>query len=593
MKDNKLEIIRHSYSHLLAAAVKELWPKAKLAIGPAIEDGFYYDFDFGKDTNDTNVKRITRISENDLGRIEKKMKEIIKKNLKFERSELSVKEAMAREKKAGEKYKMELIADLKKNPSTGSGQRKKVSYYQVGNFIDLCRGPHVKSTSELKSGSFKLTKLAGAYWRGDEKNKMLTRIYGIAFNNKKELDDYLTMMEEAEKRDHKKLGRELDLFSFHPEAPGSAFWHPKGMVIWNILEGLGKSLRQKYGSVEIQTPILAKTILWHQSGHWDHYQDSMFHFKINNDEYALKPMDCPFNIKLYLEKQRSYRELPIRYSEIGRVFRNEKSGELNGLFRVQHVTQDDAHIFAREDQVETEIQSLLKMVKEYYAIFKIEPKFFFADRPEDFMGEIVTWNKAEKSLQNALKKEKIKYGLKEKDGAFYGPKIDININDALGRSWQLATIQLDFQLPKRFKLEYIDKDGKKKTPVMIHAAIFGSFERFIGILTEHYAGAFPVWLSPVQIKILSVGEAHIKYCQELVEEFKVHGLRAECDEGSETVGNKIRMAISEKVPYILVVGDKEMKSNKLAVRDRGENKTRELGKDKFIEEVKKLVEERR
>ncbi|MCK4553433.1 threonine--tRNA ligase, partial [Candidatus Parcubacteria bacterium] len=546
-KNNKQsEVMRHSLSHIMAAAVSEIWPDVKFAIGPAIENGFYYDFDFGPSA--TLPATILgagmageKIGEDDLSKIEKKMNYLIKQNLKFEKFEIDVDDAIKQEKKEGQIYKVELIKELKKD------NENKVIYYKVGNFKDLCRGPHIESTGKIAKGSFKLTKLAGAYWKGDEKNKMLTRVYGVAFKTKKELDEYLKMMEEAEKRDHKKLGKELDLFTFHPEAPGSAFWHPKGMIIWNILESLGKSLRKKYGGVEIQTPILAKSILWKKSGHWDHYKNDMFHFNVGDEIYALKPMDCPFNIKLYQEKQRSYRDLPIRYCEIGRVFRNEKSGELNGLFRVQHVTQDDAHIFCMESQIEQEIITLLKMVKEYYAIFKIEPQFYFADRPENYMGEISTWNKAEKALVNALKKEKVKYGLKEKDGAFYGPKIDININDALGRSWQLATIQLDFQLPQRFDLEYIDKKGAKKTPVIIHAAIFGSLERFIGIITEHYAGAFPIWLSPVQVKIISVGEGHKKYCHKLADEFRGHEIRVEVDDANETVGNKIRKATKEKM----------------------------------------------
>jgi len=573
---DKAEIKRHSLAHIMAAAVKTIWPKVKLAIGPAIDNGFYYDIDFGD----------KKVGEEDLKNIEKKMKHLIKQNLKFESRELEIDKAIDKEKKEGQIYKVELLEDLKKEGE------KKVSYYKVGEFEDLCRGPHVKSSGQLENDTFKLIKLAGAYWRGDEKNKMLTRIYGVAFRSEIELKNYLEMLAEAAKRDHKKLGRELDLFTFHSEAPGSAFWHPKGMVIWNELEHLGKKLREKYGSVEIQTPILAKGMLWKKSGHWEHYEDSMFHFMVNNESYVIKPMDCPFNILLYQEKQRSYKELPIRYSEIGRVFRNEKSGELNGLFRVQHVTQDDAHIFTREDQVEDEIQALLKMVKEYYAIFNIEPKFFFANRPDDYLGKASNWDKAEKALQNALRKEKIKYGLKEKDGAFYGPKIDINIDDALGRSWQLATIQLDFQLPERFCLEYINRDGQKEIPVIIHAAIFGSLERFIGILTEHYAGAFPVWLSPVQVKFISVGEKHINCAQELAQEFKKQGIRTELDESDETVGNKIRKAVQEKVPYILVIGDKEIKSAKLCVRDRGQQKTREIKKDKFIKEVKEKINKR-
>lgn len=566
-KNNKLKALRHSLSHIMMQALVYLY-KAIPGVGPDIDNGFYHDFD---------AKH--QVTEDDLVKIEKEMRKIIKENLPIKKKVMTMDEGIKFLKKKGYKYTAELAQDLKREGED------KISFYQQSDFINMCKGPHLKSTSAINTDAFKLTKIAGAYWKGDEKNKMIQRIYGVAFATKKELDEYLKMMEEAEKRDHKKLGKELDLFTFHPEAPGSAFWHAKGMIIWNILESLGKSIRKKYGSVEIQTPILAKTILWKKSGHWEHYKDSMFHFKVGGEGYTIKPMDCPFNIMLYQEKQRSYKDLPIRFSEIGRVFRNEKSGELNGLLRVQHVTQDDAHIFCMESQIEQEIITLLKMVKEYYAIFKIEPNFYFANRPDDYMGEVSTWNKAERALVNALNKERIKYGLKDKDGAFYGPKIDINIDDALGRSWQLATIQLDFQLPQRFNLEYIDKNGNKKTPVMIHAAIFGSLERFIGIMTEHYAGAFPVWLSPVQVKIISVGAGHIEYCHKLTEEFKENEIRVEVDDANETVGNKIRKATKEKVPYMLVIGDKEMSSDKLAVRDRGNDKVRQVGEKKFIEEI--------
>lgn len=574
---NKLEMMRHSLSHIMAAAVLKLWPKVKFAIGPAVDNGFYYDFDFG------NIK----IGEEDLKKVEEEMKKIVKANLPFEKSELLIAKAQAREKKSGQTYKLELAQDLKKQGE------KSVSYYKQGDFEDLCRGPHLKSTGQVQNGSWKLDKLAGAYWRGDEKNKMLTRIYGIAFATKAELDNYLKMMEEAEKRDHKKQGRELDLFSFHPEAPGSAFWHPKGMIIWNELEKFGKFLRKKYNYQEIQTPILAKSSLWKTSGHWDHYKASMFYFDVEKETYCLKPMDCPFNIKIYQTQPRSYKELPIRYTEIGRILRNEKSGELNGLLRVRHLTQDDSHIFLMKNQVGQEISTLIKMTKEYYGIFGIKPEFFLSTRPEDFTGEVKDWDEAEKDLKDALKKEKVVYEIKEKDGAFYGPKIDIDIKDALGRSWQLATIQLDFQLPQKFSLDYVDSDGQKKRPVMIHAAVFGSFERFIGIILEHFAGAFPVWLSPVQVKIVSVGASHVEFCKKLAAEFELENIRVEVDESDETVGNKIRKAVAEKVRYMLVIGDREMASNKLSVRDRGEKMTREIGKKEFIQEIKKKIKERK
>ncbi len=571
--ENKLDILRHSTAHILAAAVLELFPKAKFGIGPNIDDGFYYDFDLPR----------TLIPE-DLPLLEEKMRTIIKANHPFERSEIDAKKAVKLFQEAKQDYKVELINDLVKNEKA-----KEVTIYKSGPFVDLCRGPHLDSTGEIKADAFKLTKIAGAYWRGSEKNKMLQRIYGTTWESKAELAAYLRKAEEADKRDHKKIGRELDLFTFHPEAPGSAFWHPKGMVIWNKLEKLGKSLRKKYGCQEIQTPILAKSILWKTSGHWEHYKDSMFHFKIQEDEYAIKPMDCPFNIKLYQEKSHSYRELPIRYSEIGRVFRNEKSGELNGLLRVQHITQDDAHIFFTPEQSEEEIKMLLKMVKEYYGIFKIEPKFFLATRPdENFMGEIKTWDKAEKNLANALKDEKVQYEIKEKDAAFYGPKIDIDIKDALGRKWQLATIQLDFQLPQRFGLEYIDSQGKKKTPVMIHAAVFGAFERFIGIMTEHYAGAFPVWLAPEQVWILPVGSRHEEYAFKVADVLGAGNIRVIVKNENETIGKKIREGEKQKIPYLLVVGDKEIAADSVAVRERGKG---DLGPMKLGDFSKKIKEE--
>lgn len=571
---SSLEVMRHSLSHILAMAVLDMFPEGKLAIGPAIENGFYYDFDLPR----------TLIPE-DLPLLEKKMKHIVKQNLKFERQDMPIDEALKISKKAKQPYKTELIEDLKK-----AGE-KKVSFYKTGEFIDLCEGPHVDSTNKL--GAFTLSHTAGAYWKGDEKNKMLQRIYAYAFETQKELDYFLNNQEEAKKRDHKKIGQTLNLFSFHPEAPGSAFWHPKGMIIWNELESLGKSIRKKYGNEEIQTPILAKNTLWKTSGHWDHYKEDMFHFKVEKEIYVLKPMDCPFNIKIYQEKLRSYRDLPIRYTEIGRVLRNEKSGQLNGLFRVRHITQDDAHIFCTKEQVEDEIVSLLKMVKEYYKIFDIKPQFYFSTRPENFMGEKKEWDKAEKNLENALKKEKVTYVLKEKDGAFYGPKIDVDIEDSLGRKWQLATIQLDFQLPERFKIDYVDEKGKQKRPVIIHAAIFGGLERFIGVLIEHYGGDFPLWLAPVQVKVIPVSEKFEKFARGVEKEMKDGGLRVEFDESDESVGKKIRNAEMQKIPYMLVIGEKEVKSKKLAVRSRKDGDLGQIDTKKLIEKLRKEVEEKK
>lgn len=573
--NSKLETVRHSLSHIMAAAVLEMFPEAKLGIGPAIENGFYYDFDLPR----------TLIPE-DLPILEEKMRKIIGKDSPFQRTEVPIDDASKEAKTKKETYKLELLEELK------TQKTKTVSFYRTDDFVDLCKGPHVASTGKV--GAFKLTKISGAYWRGDEKNKMLQRIYGVAFETEKELDEYLKNMEEAEKRDHRKLGKELDLFSFHSEAPGAAFWHPKGMIIWNELEKFGKSLRKKYGSEEIQTPVLAKNTLWQTSGHWDHYKDEMYHFKIEDEVYAIKPMDCPFNIKIYQERNRSYKNLPIRYTETGRVMRNEKSGQLNGLFRVRQLTQDDAHIFCTEEQVEKEIVTLIKMVKEYYKVFDIKPEFFFSTRPEDFMGEKKTWNKAEKNLENALKKEKVAYEVKEADGAFYGPKVDIDIKDALGRRWQLATIQLDFQLPQRFKLEYTGEDGSKKTPVMIHAAIFGSYERFIGILTEHFGGAFPLWLAPVQAIIIPISDKkHLNYSLKIAEELKENEFRVELDDRAESMGKKIREAELQKIPYMIIVGDKEMEAKKISVRSLKSGDLGQKDLQKFIEKIEEEINEKK
>lgn len=590
MKKNNLEIIRHSAAHVLAAAILEMFPEAKFGIGPAIENGFYYDFDLPR----------TLIPE-DLPILEEKMKNIIKANFPFEKEEISAGNALEHFKKLGQPYKLELIKDIISDYTLSTDRSKvynekdtTVSVYKTNGFIDLCSGPHLDSTGEINADAVKLTKISGAYWKGNEKNKQLQRIYGVVFETKKELDEYLKNMEEAQTRDHKKIGRDLDLYSFHPEAPGSAFWHPKGMLIWNTLENLGKSLRKKYGYAEIQTPILAKRKLWEVSGHWDHYQDSMFHFEVDKETYCIKPMDCPFNIKIYAEKQRSYKELPIRYAEIGRVMRNEKSGELNGLLRVRHITQDDSHIFLTKDQVKDEILLLLKMAREYYNCFGIEPEFFLSTRPEDFMGEIKDWDEAEKDLEGALKKAKVKYEVKEKDGAFYGPKIDIDIKDALGRRWQLATIQLDFQLPGRFGIEYVDRDGKKKTPVLIHAAIFGAFERFIGIITEHFAGAFPVWLSPVQAVVIPVSEEKFgDYASQVKEKLMAAGIRVELDNSKESLGKRISEAEKQKIPYMLVVGEKEMNSESVAVRSRDGKKQEVIKLDEFIEKIAREINDKK
>lgn len=567
-KKYEIEIIRHSLSHVLAAAVLEMFPEAKLGIGPAIDNGFYYDFELPR----------TLIPE-DLSILEEKMRSFIKQDLPFEKVEIKSAEAIKRLRETDQKYKLELIEDLK---SLGESD---VSLYKTGDFVDLCKGPHVSSTADLSKVSWKLDKIAGAYWKGNEKNKMLQRIYAIAFDSDQEFNDYIKLREEAEKRDHKRIGTDLDLFSFHGECPGMPFWHEKGMVIWNQLEAFGKKLRKKYGYIEIKTPILAKNSLWITSGHWDHYRDGMFTFEIDNDTYGVKPMDCPFNILIYNTKQRSYRDLPMRYTEIGRVFRKEKSGELNGLLRVQEITQDDSHILLRADQVEEEIGRLIDMTGDFYSKLGLTPKFFLSTRPDDYIGEIEMWDKAESDLRNTLKIKNIEYDLKEKDGAFYGPKIDVNVSDALGRSWQVATIQLDFQLPGRFGCSYINENGDKETPVMIHAAIFGSFERMIGILLEHYSGALPGWLAPIQVIILPIADRHLNYARKLVAKLREQQVRVELDERTESVGKKIREAEMQKIPFMLIVGDKEIEADAVSVRKYGEG---DMGQSKLDEIISRL-----
>lgn len=568
MENNNIETARHSLSHILAAAVLEMFPEAKLGIGPSVDNGFYYDFDLPR----------TLIPE-DLAILEERMKKIIGKSLSFEKVDVPIEEALKKLKDSRQEYKCELVEDLKKEGE------EQVSLYKTGDFIDLCRGPHLGSTDELKSVAWKLDKISGAYWRGSEDNKMLQRIYALAFETQEELDRYIKNREEAEKRDHKRIGVDQDLFSFHPECPGMPFWHEKGMLIWNQLESLGKSIRKKYGYIEIKTPILAKNSLWITSGHWDHYRDDMFTFKLENDTYGIKPMDCPFDILIYKTRQRSYRDLPLRYTEIGRVYRKEKSGELNGLLRVQEITQDDSHILLREDQAGDEIGRLIEMTKEFYSKLGLEPKFFLSTRPDDFMGKIESWEKAEDDLKKTLAAKGIEYELKDKDGAFYGPKIDVNAEDALGRSWQVATIQLDFQLPGRFGCEYIDENGDKQTPVMIHAAIFGSFERMVGILLEHYAGALPVWLAPIQAIILPISDKVMDYAKNKLEELQEAGVRATIDDRNESIGKKIRDAELNKIPFMIVLGEKEKDSGKAALRRYGEGDKGQLSVDEIISQI--------
>lgn len=574
-----LEMLRHSLSHVMAAAIKELYPQALFAIGPSIENGFYYDVDFGE----------VKISEEELVLIEKKMAYLIKQNLKFERSELAIEEALKAAKSEGQIYKEELIRDLKAAGETA------VSFYALGAFTDLCRGPHVDNTNKIKTGSYKLTKVAGAYWRGSEKNKMLTRIYGVAFETKVELDEYLKQLEEAMKRDHRKLGKELDLFMMHELAPGMPFFLPNGMVIMNELAKFVRELSWGDGYREVRTPQILNSELWKISGHWGHYKDDMFcmHHAEDNIDLGVKPMNCPAHMLIFERDVHSYKELPLRIAEITTLYRNEKSGTLQGLTRVRSLSQDDTHIFAREEQIFSEILTLLEKIKTIYKVFGLTiDEIHLSTRPNDFLGEKATWDQAEEALKSALASAQFEYKINEGDGAFYGPKIDVKVKDVIGRQWQLATIQLDYQMPQRFKLEYIDEEGKGKTPVVIHRAILGSMERFFGIIIEQYAGAFPVWLSPTQVKIISVGESHHEHCHNLATELKSWGIRTEVDDKNETVGNKTRKAVNEKVPYILVVGDQEMQSENLSIRDRGSREMRTLPKSDFINEVQDKVKNR-
>jgi threonyl-tRNA synthetase len=574
---SEVEVKRHSLAHLLATAILEKYPSAKLAIGPSIENGFYYDVDFGEE----------KIVESNLRDFEKQMARLAKQNLKFERTEKNIDEALAEAQKNNDPYKAELIADLKTKGETV------VSFYSVGKFTDLCRGPHVENTGSIKPGSFKLDKLAGAYWRGDEKNKMLTRIYGLAYNTKEELDAYLTLMAEAEKRDHRKLGKELDIFMNHEFAPGMPFFLPKGMTILQELTKFVRAHSYGEGYSEVRTPQLLNADLWKISGHWEHYQEDMFclHHAEDDIDMGIKPMNCPAHMLVFKRDIRSYRDLPLRLAEVTTLYRNEKSGTLHGLTRVRSLSQDDCHIFVRPEQIMAEISELLSKIKKIYTIFNLQiDEIHLSTRPEHFLGEKAVWDEAEANLKQALESADLIYKINEGDGAFYGPKIDVKVKDAIGRQWQLATIQLDFQLPLRFELKYTDTDGSPKTPVVIHRALLGSMERFLGVIIEHYSGAFPVWLSPVQVKLVSVSETHLPFCKTLAAEFKTAGIRVEVDEDNETVGNKIRKAVNEKVPYMLVIGDKEAEAPVLSIRDRGSREAREISKDDFFKEIKEKIE---
>lgn len=565
------DIFWHTSSHVMAFAIQNLFPDAKFAIGPAIANGFYYDIDTEH-----------RFVPEDLPLIEEEMGKIIKAGYEVERIEISRDEALKLFKEKKEPYKVELIEGLPED--------ELITLYKIGEFIDLCRGPHLKDIKKIKA--IKLLSIAGAYWRGDEKNKMLQRIYGIAFEKKKELDDYVALQEEAAKRDHRKLGKELDLFSLHEEGPGFPFFHPKGMVLRTIIEDFLRKELTKAGYGEIKTPLILNEALWHQSGHWDHYQDNMYFTQIDGEDYAIKPMNCPGSIIVYKSKMYSYRDFPLKLSEFGQVHRHELSGALHGLFRVRTFTQDDAHIFMLPSQIQQEVINLIDLIDKVYSVFGFEYRVELSTKPENSMGSEEQWDIATESLKKALEVKGLEYKLNEGDGAFYGPKIDFHIEDAIGRTWQCGTIQLDFQMPERFDLHYIDQSGQKERPVMLHRTILGSFERFMGVLIEHFAGKFPLWLAPVQIKIIPVSEKFIDYAKEVEAKFVAEDFRVELDERNEKLGYKIREAQLEKVPYVFVVGEKEVEEGTVAIRKRDGEDQGSKKIDEAIADLKSEVVER-
>ncbi|MCH5151088.1 MAG: threonine--tRNA ligase [Clostridiales bacterium] len=565
--DEGLEVLRHSTAHLMAQAISHIWKDAKFAIGPAIKNGFYYDIDFEGAV----------IAPEDLEKIEAEMAKIVQQDLPIVREEMDRLAAIEFFKQHGDFYKVEILSELDADT---------VSLYRQGDYVDLCRGPHMSSTGKLKV--FKLTSIAGAYWRGDTKNKMLTRIYGTAFEKKAELDEYLLRLEEAKRRDHRKLGKELDLFDIFDEGPGFPFFFPKGMVLRNLLEDYWRQEHVKAGYQEIKTPIILNQDLWHRSGHWDHYKDNMYVVKIDDADFAIKPMNCPGGMLVYKRKPHSYRDLPERCAELGLVHRHELSGALHGLMRVRCFTQDDAHIFMTPEQIEDEIEGVVRLIDSFYKVFGFKYNLELSTRPENSMGTDEQWEMATNALKNALDKLGKSYEINEGDGAFYGPKIDFHLEDSIGRTWQCGTIQLDFQMPERFDLTYVGQDGEKHRPVMIHRVVFGSIERFIAILTEHYAGAFPLWLAPVQVKLVPISENQAKYAHQVCKKLVAKGIRAEVDDRNEKMNYRIREAQLQKIPYMLVLGEKEKESKSVAVRNRKKGDLGVMSQGDFI---KKLVAE--
>lgn len=570
-EDGGKHTLRHTASHVMAQAVKRLWPEAKLAIGPAIDKGFYYDIDMEH-----------TLTPEDLTKIEKEMSRIVKENLPITKSVMSRQEAIEFFKTKNEDYKVELIEDLPEDAV--------ISCYAQGDFVDLCAGPHVASTGKVKA--FKLQSIAGAYWRGDEKNKMLQRIYGTAFEKKEELDAYLHMLEEAAKRDHRKLGKELGLFVIKEEGPGFPFFLPKGMALRNELENFWREVHHDFEYDEIRTPIILNKHLWETSGHWDHYRENMYTTIIDDEEYAIKPMNCPGGILVYQNEMHSYRDLPLRYAELGLVHRHELSGALHGLFRVRAFTQDDAHVFMLPEQMQSELMKVIELFDRIYSQFGLKYHVELSTKPDNAMGDDAIWEAATEALRNAIEAKGIDYVINPGDGAFYGPKLDYHIEDSLGRTWQCGTIQLDMNLPERFNVEYIGEDGQKHRTIMIHRACFGSMERFIGILTEHYAGAFPTWMAPVQVKVLPISEKHVEYANQLAKQMRHDYVRVEVDDRNEKIGYKIRQAQMEKVPYMLVVGDKEMEDNSVNVRKHGGDELGTVSFDEFFNSIKIEIKER-
>lgn len=566
------DTLRHTASHVMAQAIQHLFPGVKFAIGPSIENGFYYDLDTEH-----------RFTQEDFPAIEAEMAKIVKENLPLTKEVVSREDALKLFKEAGQDYKVELIQDLPEDAE--------ISLYRQGDFVDLCAGPHTASTGAVKA--FKLQTVAGAYWRGDEHNKMLQRIYGTAFEKKSDLDDYLHMLEEAEKRDHRKLGKQLDLFSFHEEGPGFPFFHAKGMVLRKTLLKLWYELHDEAEYDEISTPTILSRHLWEQSGHWDHYRENMYFTTIDDEPYAIKPMNCPGGILVYKSNVHSYRDFPMRMAELGLVHRHELHGALHGLFRVRCFTQDDAHIFMLPSQMKQEISGVMDLIDKAYKIFGLDYHVELSTRPEDSMGSDEIWNLATKTLREVIEEKGVPFQINEGDGAFYGPKLDFHVKDSIGRTWQCGTIQLDMLMPERFDMTYIGEDGQKHRPVMVHRTVFGSVERFLGILIENYNGAFPVWLAPVQVKFLPISDKHLAYAKELRKKFKKMGIRVEVDESNEKIGYKIRKAQMEKVPYMAVIGDKEMENNTLSIRDRAKGDIGAQPVDDFIAHVQELTATRK